>query len=165
MKSHELDIANFLSCYNPKEVKKGIKLWALEHIVTKGRFKKELSEQGWYPIGTEKPKDREYYLIDGEYWVQDPEIHQKMVEEAAARQLEKRRRREQFEEELFRALSESRAGKKKTDLSDIQKTELKCPICNGTLYKQPICPGCKEGRKGFRIRLICDEDADHEFLL
>jgi len=33
-----------------------------------------------------------------------------------------------------------------------------CPICGGkTLYKEPICPGCADGRQGYRLRLHCGE--------
>ena len=157
MKTHELDIANFLSSYSVRDVKKGIRLWATERVAMRGGLKKELRNQGWYPV-KEKPQNREYYEIDGEYWVQDPEVHRKMVDELRRIQLERLKVKKAYN-------AKYNAQDKKTDLSDIQKTGLKCPICNGILYKQPICPGCGEGRKGFRIRLICDEDADHEFLL
>ena len=48
---------------------------------------------------------------------------------------------------------------------DLKIVDIKCPKCDGTMYKQNICRGCNEGRKGFKIRLICEEDPDHEVLL
>lgn len=55
---------------------------------------------------------------------------------------------------------------KKTDMG-LTKTELGCTAngCPGYYYKQLICPGCDEGKRGFRVRLICDEDTDHEVTL
>lgn len=62
----------------------------------------------------------------------------------------------------------ARARKKRTDMG-LTKTELGCSAnggeCPGVYYKQLICPGCKEGKRGFRVRLICDEDTEHEMIL
>jgi len=150
VKSPEIDIANFLSAYEPKHVKAGIRLWANEYVVTKGRLKKQLRDFGWYPV-PEKPKGREYYEIDGEYWVQDAKKHEELVKE----QLKKAREEEKKMPKV----------RSVTDFSDIRETSLKCPKCGGNLYRQPICPGCKEGKQGYRVRLICGENADHEFLV
>jgi len=150
MKSPEVDIAIFLSAYEPKYVKAGIRLWANEYVVTKGRLKEQLRDSGWYQV-SEKPKDREYYKIGGEYWVQDLKKHEELVKEQFKRAKEKERK-----------IPKVRSI---TDLSDIKETPLKCPECGGNLYRQSICPGCREGRQGYRVRLICGENADHEFLV
>lgn len=147
MKTPEIDIANFLSAYDVKTAKSGIKLWVREFVAKKGILRRRLKEDGWYRV-SEKPKDREYYLIDGEYWVQDPKKHEEMTRELVTRTKNVGNRR-----------------KTKTDLSDIRQTELLCPICGGELFRQLICPGCREGKQGYRVRLICGEDANHEFLV
>lgn len=150
MKLPEIDIANFLSAYEPKQVKAGIRLWASEFIVTKGKLKKLLKDSGWYPV-LEKPRGREYYEIDDEYWIQDPKKHEEFIKE----QLRKARKKEKTMPKV----------RSVTDLSDIKETQLKCPECGGNLYSQPICPGCKEGKRGYKVRLICGENVDHEFLV
>ena len=55
--------------------------------------------------------------------------------------------------------------KARTDLSvRPAPAELKCPRCGDRLFIEPICPGCREGRQGYRIRLLCGE-CDYEALL
>ena len=44
-------------------------------------------------------------------------------------------------------------------------SSIRCPKCQSKMYKQSICPACKEGRAGYKIRLICEENVDHEVLL
>jgi hypothetical protein len=53
-------------------------------------------------------------------------------------------------------------AKPKADLS-MQPTDKICIECGGTLAYEPICPGCRLGRLGFKGRFVCMEDMDHEF--
>jgi len=48
---------------------------------------------------------------------------------------------------------------------DLELADIKCPKCGAGMYKQGVCGGCKEGKQGYKIRLICEENADHEILL
>ena len=34
---------------------------------------------------------------------------------------------------------------------------IKCPECGAAMYKEGVCPGCEDGKKGYRIRLLCGE--------
>jgi hypothetical protein len=48
-------------------------------------------------------------------------------------------------------------GVNKLDLSAKMVERLRCPECGGVMFKEGICPGCADGRKGYRIRLLCGE--------
>ena len=58
---------------------------------------------------------------------------------------------------MFASTNEPVAGSKKTDLSITPVPRLRCPDCSGGLFREPICAGCADGKKGFKIRLICGE--------
>lgn len=47
--------------------------------------------------------------------------------------------------------------KEKADTSIAPVQALKCPECGASMYKEGVCPGCEEGKKGYRIRLLCGE--------
>lgn len=36
-------------------------------------------------------------------------------------------------------------------------TPLTCPACAAPMYKEGVCGSCEDGRKGYRIRLLCGE--------
>lgn len=50
-----------------------------------------------------------------------------------------------------------RKSRLKTDTSVRAVDKIKCPSCGGDLYKEGVCPACEDGKKGFRIRLLCGE--------
>jgi hypothetical protein len=52
----------------------------------------------------------------------------------------------------------------KTDTSIAPVPLIGCPDCGGGMYKEGICPGCEDGKKGYRIRLLCGE-CDRTILL
>ncbi len=56
------------------------------------------------------------------------------------------------------------AVKQKTDTS-VRKADIRCPICQSAMFREAICRGCKEGKAGFRVRLICGEDDDHTWMV
>lgn len=47
--------------------------------------------------------------------------------------------------------------RKKTDTAVKRVEDLACPKCGGEMFKEGICPGCDEGRRGLKIRLLCGE--------
>lgn len=53
---------------------------------------------------------------------------------------------------------------KKTDLS-MKPTDKKCPLCGEVMAWEPICPGCKLGRQGFKGRYVCMADFDHTYYM
>ena len=59
--------------------------------------------------------------------------------------------------EMVASTNEPATGSKKPDLSVTPVPRLRCPDCSGGLFREPICAGCADGKKGFKIRLICGE--------
>ena len=56
------------------------------------------------------------------------------------------------------AMSQATRPTKKMDTSASPgPVEIKCPSCGGEFFKEPVCPGCSDGKKGYRIRLHCGE--------
>ena len=51
----------------------------------------------------------------------------------------------------------SREKSRKTDTGVSTVDGLKCPECGAAMYKEGVCPGCEDGKKGYRIRLLCGE--------
>lgn len=52
----------------------------------------------------------------------------------------------------------------KTDLS-MKPTDKVCPLCGEVMAWEPICPGCKLGRQGFKGRYVCMADFDHTYYM
>ena len=47
-------------------------------------------------------------------------------------------------------------GAKKADVSMVLAPNwMRCPECSDRLYQQAICPGCKEGKAGYKLRFLC----------
>jgi len=147
MKTPEKQIVSMLQAFEEKDVLKAFDLYT-NGIQNRESHKSSLLEQelkddGWIPQD-EKPESAEFYLLNGKYWVQTKQAQQrdrlKAVKQAPAQQ------------------------KSKTDMS-LKLSNLSCPVCGAKMYKQNICPGCAEGRQGYRIRLLCEDNPDHEVLL
>ena len=152
MKKPEQQILQILSAFRPSDVKKGIKLWATGFVHERRReMEAELRKLGWKKVDY-PPPNKEYLKVRGEYWIQDKEAHMKQVREA----LEERRKEKTVN------YPESQAQEQE---GSTEETELYCPVCTGKMYKERICPSCEEGKKGYRIRLICEENTDHSILL
>ena len=92
-----------------------------------------------------------FYYLFGNYWILTKEGQKKKIKEAKNKA------------EIKKEKQKSIVGKK-TSMA-LSKSDLRCPKCNNQLYKQRICPACNDGKKGYRIRLICEENPDHEFIL
>jgi hypothetical protein len=149
MKTPDKQIISMLQAFDQAAVLKALELYVSGIEDNNKKTKEELKADGWSPQ-KEKPADREFYLFENEYWVQSQEMRDKQI-------------KEQIE-----AMNQNKkeASKKYTGQKmDLSKVKIKCPECNGGMYKQSVCGGCAEGKQGYKIRLICEENPDHEFLL
>lgn len=180
MKRDEEHIAVRLSAYPRNIVYKGVNLWKLGNpnpdLTIEESFwpdresnenlKKYFLSKGWGVV-SEPPEIGEFHFLNGEYLVQSKEAHKKEVEERF-KEIEKeknnQRKRGHISVEEQRRMSGD-PKKQKAMMGGIKKTEMKCPTCNHTMYKEPICPSCKEGKVGYKIRLMCENNPDHEVLL
>ena len=143
MKEQNKQIFSMLKAFDKNEVLQAIELYKDGLKNENRKVQQELKDKGWKPQDV-KPDNREYYFFDNQYWVQTE----------SARQAE-----------IKRIKAELQAKKYTGQKMDLSITDIVCPKCSGKMYKQSVCGGCKEGRKGFKIRLICEENLDHEVLL
>ena len=109
---------------------------AFELYKDENKIRKQLINDGWTATN-QKPTNSEFYHIYNEYWIQ---LHKSKNERPRPKTVVK-------------------------ELLDLSISGLRCPTCGSKLYKQKLCPACKEGKQGFRIRLLCEENPDHEILL
>jgi len=145
MKQEDKQILAMLQAYNQTAVLKAFDLY-VEGIENENeKMKAELKKEGW-SSQKNKPENREFYKFGKDYWVQSDEMREKQIKE----QIDLMRKRR-------KPVSKQAMG--------LNKTAIKCPICAGKMYKQSVCGGCKEGKNGYKIRLICEENPDHEILL
>ena len=147
MKKPDKQILAMLQAFDQKEVLKAFELYQAGISDGFKKTRQQLKEDGWSPQ-KEKPEGREFYFFEGEYWVQSQEMRDKQI-------------KEQIEAMKKKKASGQYTGQK----MDLELSEIKCPMCDSGMYKQSICTGCAEGRKGYKIRLICEENPDHEVLL
>jgi hypothetical protein len=151
MKQPDKQILSMLQAFKQEDVLKALDLYKEGTEDSFKKTKKELMEEGWFPQ-EEKPADKESYFFENEYWVQSQEMRDRQVKERI--------------DEIKQNKVAKNKGKKYTGQKmNLKRTEIKCPKCNAGMYKQGVCNGCKEGKKGFKIRLICEENPDHEILL
>jgi len=134
------EVLSYLKAWPFSLIQKALKLWRVEDATT--RFK-----EGWKPfVGDVKdiPSGFDWRSI-GEKKIQ---IRPSFDHEAA---------RMKHEEEMKAGVVRNiPTSTKKTDLSAKKVKGLKCPDCGDTeMFKEYICPGCTEGKKGFKVRLLC----------
>lgn len=151
MKTQDKQILVKLQAFNTHDILKAFKLFRVGLEDNNKKIKQELKADGWFPQKI-KPEGRESYFFGNEYWVQTQEMREKQIKE----QIEKMR-----QQKGRTAQNKKYTGQK----MDLFKVRIKCPECNAGLYKQSVCGGCTEGKKGYKIRLICEENPDHEVLL
>lgn len=149
MKKQDKQILAMLQAFDQAAVLKAFVLYQDGITNNNQKIKQELMADGWSPQ-KKKPIDREFYSFESQYWVQSQEMRDKQI-------------KEQFE--AMRQKRASAAPARKKQSMGLKKVSLKCPVCNAKMYKQGVCGGCTEGRKGYIIRLICEENPDHEILL
>ena len=149
MKTPDKQILSMLEAFDRAAVLRAFELYASGLNNNNKKTKEELHADGWYPQ-KEKPADREFYLFENEYWVQSQQMRDKQIKEQIEALNQKKKEN-----------SKKYTGQK----MDLSKVKIKCPECSGGMYKQSVCGGCAEGKQGYKIRLICEENPDHEFLL
>lgn len=52
----------------------------------------------------------------------------------------------------------------KTDTA-VRRADIRCPMCQSEMFRESICRGCKEGKAGYRVRLICGENDEHTWIV
>jgi len=149
MKTQDKQILAMLQAFNQGAVLQAFELYKDGIENNNQKTKQELKVDGWSPQ-KEKPTDREFYFFENEYWVQSQEMRDKQIKEQIKALNQKKKE------------NPKKYTGQKIDLSQV---EIKCPKCNAGMYKQSVCGGCAEGKKGYKIRLICEENPDHEILL
>jgi len=150
MKTQDKQIIAMLQVFDSAAVLKAFELYELGLKNNNQKTKQELMADGWSPQET-KPKGREFYYFENKYWVQSQEMRDKQIKEQVSA-INKRKKQ---------SFTKKYTGQK----MNLSKVEIKCPKCNAVMYKQSVCGGCAEGKKGYKIRLICEENPDHEVLL
>jgi hypothetical protein len=151
MKTPDKQIFAMLQAFKRKDVLAAIKLYQDGIENENQKAKQELLDNGWRPQKT-KPENREFYFFGDEYWVQTDE----------AREADRQKAIEAMQNKSRPAVPQKQ---KKTTSAELKQAGLKCPKCGNKMYKQAVCPGCKEGKAGHKIRLICEDNPDHEVLL
>lgn len=149
MKTSDKQILSILQAFDQAAVLKALELYEAGLKDNNKKTKEELKTDGWSPQ-KEKPADREFYFFENEYWVQSHEMRDKQIKDQIEALNQKKKE-----------TSKKYTGQK----MDLEYAPVKCPKCNAGMYKQSVCGGCAEGKKGFKIRLLCEADADHEVLL
>jgi len=145
MKDQALQIIQKLQAYHPDKVLEAFELYKNNlETSTEDLLEKALKKDGWIPQ-SEKP-DVPHYFINENYWILSDAGRQRKIEEIKAGK--------------FKAHTPA----PKTSMG-LKKVDILCPKCAAKMYKQNVCPKCKDGKNGFKIRLICEENPDHEFLL
>lgn len=149
MKTPDKQILAMLQAFDRSAVLKAFELYEAGLKDNNKKSKQELTADGWSPQ-KEKPADREFYLFENEYWVQSQEMRDKQIKEQI---------------EAMNQKKKENAKKYTGQKMDLSKVKIKCPECKAGMYKQSVCAGCAEGKQGYKIRLICEENPDHEVLL
>ena len=150
MKEQNKQILQRLHAFDQEEVLKAFELYKEGITDHFKKTKQELQEAGWRPQ-KEKPSKQEFYCFEVMYWVQTEVARQRHI----AKVLAEGNRVKQ---------TQKKSGVKKQDMA-LHLVDLKCPVCGSKMYKQAVCPGCAAGKKGYKIRLLCEDNPDHEVLL
>lgn len=150
MKTDRQRITEILNAFPKHTVQNAVRDWAVSNVrEKKTEYLDHLKQEGWIEHGVDKPEDTESIFFNNIYWTQKAEFRRKDVVDTV--------------------VSENKRKNTKKDsiaqTSELTVSNIKCPTCNAKMYKQAVCPACKEGRAGYRIRLICENDVDHEILL
>lgn len=164
MKDDLTQLVAKMEAHLPHHVKKAFTIWMEMNEDDIDIF---MAKRGWISVGEEKPKGKEFFYINNQYWIQNPNIHKAIVEEKFAKQ--------EFFSERDKYLKAANDLKKKNEamhvedqramVGGIAETQMKCPYCGHKMYKEPVCRSCREGKMGYRIRLMCEEHPTHEVLL
>jgi hypothetical protein len=148
-------IYRFMTAYPFEAVKAAFVLLNRERLQVKTDIveavKQQLKASGWEEYDGapgDVPPGMEWHQIADKVYVRTPVL--KAPPEASAVDLGMRKKAE--------------SSRKKTDLS-MKPTDKVCPLCGEVMAWEPICPGCKLGRQGFRGRYVCMAEWDHTFYM
>lgn len=165
-------IYRFLTAFHPDKVKKALVIWNRERLGVKKEFventKLILKRGRWEEFtGTQEeiPKGYEWTKLGHKLFVRTPGARNQVqieIEELIEDRKLSQQRAQELRDEMTAAKADRDKEKKKTDLS-MKMTDKICITCGGQMAYEPICPGCKLGRHGFKGRYVCTEDMDHEF--
>ena len=142
----DITIANRLGKYTPKEVRSGIRLWAVRHAYESKASASVLVAGGWEMVdamsGDVMFEGRPLIWAHGKAWAMGKEM---------------------MAERLKLTLPpESPPAKKETPGEAL--TSVLCPACQAVMAKAPVCPNCAKGKQGFKVICACTE-CGHEVYL
>jgi hypothetical protein len=109
-----------------------------KRAVHKEEVMKKFLDGGWKAHEGDPPKGFEWQIVSGQLYVRDP----KRAKEDS-----------EYQSNAVKAVGR----KKKMDTSLSKVDGLLCPECLGGLYKEGVCPACDDGKRGYKIRLLCGE--------
>ena len=125
------EILSYLRAFNFADVQRALKSWRVAES-------KQRRADGWVPfVGRieDIPEGTEWRQAGTRLQIRSPDHQQRKAEALAAQP--------------------TTAAPKRADLSTMPVSDLKCPKCTDKMFKEGICPSCEDGRKGFRVRLLC----------
>lgn len=150
MKTQDKQIIQKLQAYDPSSVLKAFELYEQAYLTGDDRIQKDLEDDGWKSQKDKPAKEIPSYFINNLYWVLTDKAREKKIQK--------------IKEDHLKKVKKSVKTRKKVS-ADLTETTLRCPTCNSKMYKQRVCPGCTNGKKGYLIRLICENNPDHELLI
>lgn len=142
-------IANKLLLYDIKDVREGVRMWAVRTIRAARESEKALTRDGWERVSADAESriydGRPVIWVHGQSWALRPEIHAERLAQRfeAARQRQAEQRPEQPE------IKEAIASTTCPQMVDGKP-------CGGALNRRGVCPSCVTGRMGYRYRYTCE---------
>jgi len=167
MKKADKQILSVMNANEEEDVFKAIDLYQKG---IKDKFKeteKELREEGWRPHEEKPPPELgEFYFFNDKYWLQTYDARAADIKKALGNNAKIPPVPSRNKKNKTSASDKNTKGANYTGQKmDLETSPLACPKCGNKLYKQSVCGGCADGKKGFKIRLICEDNPDHEMLL
>lgn len=138
-------IFHYLSSYEWDDVKEAFKQLNQDRVKESTEHKRNaiarMQEAGWSEHAGVVPKGFEWQQIGSKVYIRDSASAAKDPTRVTVQQYPRQRS----------------VARERTDTSVKRVADLKCPKCGGEMFKEGICPGCDDGRKGFKVRLLCGE--------
>lgn len=161
-------IYRFLTAYDFSDVRVALLLYNRERQGIKQEFiqnQKDLLSRGrWEKFDgamEDIPKGYEWTLLNRTIYIRTP-TNRNQVEIEVQEKIDNRKEEQVDVEQILRDEIQTATQRPKTDLS-MKPTDRICITCGGVMAYEPICPGCRLGKLGFKGRYVCMEDMDHEF--
>lgn len=147
-------VFSILSAYSWTDVKQALRRFNRMRGSDEQEKRKQtedaMASQGWAPYLGDVPEGFEWRTIGRTTFVRDPKIPR----EDASRVTVHGSRRP----------TARQSTRKRTDTSVRKVEDIKCPRCGSEMFKEGICAGCEEGRRGLKVRLLCG-DCDYTLAL